>query len=235
MTMRNLWVAMSVALCAGLVMLASFAAEPAKPTDPKAAAAPAGQPEFKLPPGWTKEDLEACMLAGTPGKNQEVLLQGVGVWTGKTTMFMGPDGPPMTSDSKSTVTKIMDGRFTKVDMEGDMPGMGPYHGVGIYGYDNVAGKFVSTWIDNHSTGIMTGTGELSPDGKTFTWRYSFNCPLTKKPAVMREVETTTGSNTKVLEMFGPDPKTGKEYKMMRVEMTRSAAKAPAATSAAPAK
>ena len=31
----------------------------------------------------------------------------------------------------------MDGRFIKVEVEGEMPGMGPFHGFGIYGFDNV--------------------------------------------------------------------------------------------------
>jgi hypothetical protein len=37
---------------------------------------------------------------------------------------------------------------------------------------------------------------------------------------MREVETVTGPNSKTLEMFGTDPKSGKEFKMMRIELTR---------------
>jgi hypothetical protein len=37
---------------------------------------------------------------------------------------------------------------------------------------------------------------------------------------MREVDTVTGPNSKTLEMFGPDPKTGKEFKMMTIELTK---------------
>jgi hypothetical protein len=37
---------------------------------------------------------------------------------------------------------------------------------------------------------------------------------------MREIETVTGPNTKTLEMFATDPKSGKEYKMMRVELAK---------------
>ena len=67
---------------------------------------------------------------------------------------------------------------------------------------------------------MTGTGTLSADGKTMTWNYNYHCPITKKPAVMRQVETNTGPNAKTLEMFGNDPKSGKEFKMMSMEMAR---------------
>jgi hypothetical protein len=180
----------------------------------------AGQPEMKLPAGWTMEDMQAFMEAATPGKMQQRLAQEAGVWTCKTTMWMNPGAEPIMSEGKTTVTPIMDGRYTKAEMEGEMPGMGPYHGYAIYGYDNVAKQFVSTWIDNFSTGFANGVGKLSDDGKTLTWEFTASCPITKKPVVMREIETWTGPNTKRFDMFGTDPKSGKEFQMMKIEMTR---------------
>jgi hypothetical protein len=135
-------------------------------------------------------------------------------------MWMAPGAEAMKSACTSTVTTMMDGRYLKCEMAGEMPGMGPFNGFGLVGFDNVSQKFVGNWIDNHSTGIMNGEGELSPDGKTLTWRYTYNCPVTKKPAVMREVERMTGENTKTLEMFGNDPKSGKEFKMMSIDFTK---------------
>ena len=198
--------------------IGSFAtAEEPKPATPPAP----GQGEMQLPPGWTEADMQAYAKAATPGKQHEFLVKGAGEWHGKNSMWMGPDAKePMVSESTTTVTPIMDGRYVKVEVNGEMPGMGPYKGMGIYGYDNMAEKFVSNWIDNHSTGIMQGEGTLSPDGKTLTWTFTFHCPINDKPTTMREVETITGENTKTLEMFGADPKTGKEYKMMRIELTR---------------
>ena len=196
------------------------AAKDAKPAAPAAAAAPAGQPEMKLPPGWTMEDMTKVMQAGQPGKMHERLAQGAGTWDCKTTMWMAPGSDPMTSAGTTTAAPFMDGRYLKVEMAGEMPGMGPYRGFGLYGYDNVAGKFTSMWVDNHSTGIMTSTGELSADGKVMTWTYSYHCPLSKKPCAMREVETVTGPTTKTLEMFGTEPKSGKEYKMMSIALTK---------------
>ena len=178
------------------------------------------QPEMKLPPGWTMEDMQACIMAGTPGEQHEHLAKSVGQWHGATTMWM-PDGAEMPeSECKLTVTPMMDGRYTKVEWKGDMPGMGPYHGFGINGFDNVSQKFVSVWLDNHNTGIMQGSGELSDDGKTINWEFTHNCPVTKKPTIFREVETQTGPTSKTIEMHATDPKSGKEYKMMFVELTK---------------
>jgi hypothetical protein len=215
MTRKNLLATLIAVTCldaiAGTIVIAQ------EPKDAKSA----GQPELKLPPGWTAEDMQAVMLAGAPGKMHEHLAKDVGVWHGKNTMWMAPGAEPMKSESTSTITPMMDGRFTKLEVAGEMPGMGPFHAIGITGFDNVSQKFVSTWIDNHGTGMMNGTGELSRDGKTLTWRFSYNCPVTKKPAVMRQVETTTGPKTKTLEMFAAEPKSGKVYKMMSIELTKT--------------
>jgi Protein of unknown function (DUF1579) len=199
----------------GTVGLVSFAtAEPAK------GAAPAGAPEMQLPPGWTKEDMQACMDAAVPGKMHEWLAKGVGTWEGKNTMWMFAGAPPMESKSTCTITSTMDGKFFRVEHNGEMPGMGPFNGFGLYGYDNVSQKFVGTWIDNMGTGMMQGTGELASDGTTLNWTYTYNCPINKKPTTMREVEKITGPNTRTLEMFMPDPKTGVEYQMLKIEFTK---------------
>jgi len=176
--------------------------------------------EMQLPPGWTAEDMQAVIAAGTPGKMHEHLAQDIGTWRCKSKTWMAPDTEPITSEGTSTVKPLMDGRFTQVEMNGEMPGMGPYNGLCIYGYDNVSQQFVSTWIDNHGTGMMNGVGELSEDGKTITWEYTGNCPIAHKPITMREVDTITGPNTRTLEMFGTPPKGGEEYKMMSIELTK---------------
>ena len=42
------------------------------------------------------------------------------------------------------------------------------------------------------------------------------------PTVTSEVETTTRPDTKTLEMCGTHPKSGPEFNMMRLELTRQA-------------
>ncbi|MFO0861662.1 MAG: DUF1579 domain-containing protein [Phycisphaerales bacterium] len=203
----------SIGLAAAIGALAL--AEPAKEMKP------AGQPaEMQLPPGWTPEDFQACVAAGTPGDMQKFLAEGAGTWQGKTQSWMAPDTPAMNGECICVITPMMDGRFVKSEFTGEFPGMGPFSGLGLYGFDNVSKKFVSSWIDNQSTGMMQGTGEVSPDRKTLTWKLTYNCPINKKPAIMREIETITGPNTKTMEMWTTDPKSGKEYKMMLIEFTR---------------
>lgn len=206
----SLIVAMGLVIAVGSRAIA----QPSKDTKP------AGQPEMQLPPGWTPADMQACMAAATPGKMHEHLAKSVGVWQGKNRMWMYPGAEPMKTESTATITPMLDGRFIKCEIAGEMPGMGPFNGFGLYGFDNVAQKFQATWVDNCGTGIMNGVGELSSDGKIMTWKFSYHCPITKKPVSLREIETITGPNSKTLEMFGIDPKSGKEFKMMEIAFTR---------------
>lgn len=178
------------------------------------------QAEGQLPPGWTAEDMQAFVAAATPGKEHEFLKREIGDWTCETTMWMTPDSEAIESVGTATVKPLFDGRYTQVEWKGDMPGMGPYNGLGTYGYDNVKKKYVSTWMDNMSTGMMVGEGELSEDGKKLTWEYKGHCPIQKKEITMRQIETITSPTTKTLEFHGPDPKTGKDYKHMEIKLTK---------------
>ncbi len=209
---------------AALAAIAGSIALAQPPRDAKPAQPPA-QPDMQLPPGMTQEMMQACMEAGTPGPHHAYLGKLAGVWTGKTTMWMTLGAEPMVSECTATYAPIMDGRYLRCEITGDMPGMGPFNGFALYGFDNVGQKFQSTWIDNMGTGMMTGTGELASDGSTLNWKFTYNCPIQKKAVVMREIERRTGADSFTLEMFGPDPVSGKEYKCMEIAFTRSSARA----------
>lgn len=225
--MKNRYVILSTVLASGLLASSAFAqdhaaakpapkAQPDKAAAPAAPAAPAGMDEKAM-----AQMMEAYMKAAQPGKMHEHLAKSVGNWEGKVKMWMAPGAPPQESACTSTVTSVFDGRYTKIEAAGEMPGMGPFHGLGLYGYDNVSKKFQSVWIDNMGTGMMIGTGELSEDGKTLTWNCTMNDAMTGKPAACREVDHFDNDNTMRLEMFGQDP-SGKEYKAMEITYTRTA-------------
>jgi len=196
--------------------------KPVKPEMPAAAAA-AQDHGMELPPGWTAEDMQACMMAGMPGEMQQMLVDGAGVWKGTCKMWMAPDTEAMENECTTVVTPILDGRYVTVEMTGEMPGMGPFKGMGINAFDNVSQKFQGTWIDSFSTQIMFGTGEINSARDTITWDFTYNCPIKKAPVKMREIQRNTGKDSMSLEMHTTDPKSGKEYKMMEISMKRVAA------------
>jgi hypothetical protein len=194
-----------VALVAGSLAIAQNAQNPSE-VSPDAAA-----------------QMQACIEAGTPGKQHQRLAALVGVWRGRTQMYFGPGSEPARGSCTWTATSIYGGRYIKAELNAAIPGFaGAFEGVGYAGFDNVSQKFVSTWLDSHSTGIMNGVGELTESGgrATFTWTYVTNCPVTRKPSTVREVQTITGDNAMTFEMFTPDPATGEEFKCMHIDFTR---------------
>jgi len=103
-----------------------------------------------------------------------------GEWTCKVKYQSDPSQPWQESQSTATITSLMDGRYIQENDSGQMGGM-PFSGMGLYGFDNVSGKYVSNWIDNMGTGMMASVGTADASGKVITWIGTMNDPVTGKP------------------------------------------------------
>jgi hypothetical protein len=142
-----------------------------------------------------------------------------GEWTCKVKYQMDPSQPWQESQSTATITALMDGRYIQEVDAGQMGGM-PFSGMGLYGFDNVSGKYVSTWIDNMGTGIETSVGTPDASGKVITWIATMNDPMTGKAKSSRMVTTVVDDNHHTIEMFGVPPGGKKEMKMMTIDYVR---------------
>jgi len=163
---------------------------------------------------------KAWMEFATPGDMQKMLAKSDGVWSGENTMWMEDGGKPMTSTSTTTNKMIFDGRYQSSEHKGNFMGM-PFEGMSITGYDNAKKKFVSTWIDNMGTGLMNMEGDWDASKKSIEFKGKMTDPTRPgKNCNMREVYTFVDDTHQTLEMYGPDSKTGKEYKTMEIKYTK---------------
>jgi hypothetical protein len=163
---------------------------------------------------------KAWMEYATPGEMHKMMAKSDGTWTGENTMWMENGGKPLMSKSEATNKMMYDGRYQISNHKGDFMGM-PFEGMSIVGYDNSKKKFVSTWIDNMGTGIMHGEGDWNPSAKSVEFKGKMTDPSRPgKDCDFREVFTFIDDNTQKMEMYGPDSKTGKEYKTMEIKYTR---------------
>jgi hypothetical protein len=164
-----------------------------------------------------KAEMEAYMKAGTPGAPHKALAATVGTYDVSSKSWQAAGAPPM--EEKGTVTRSMalDGRVLVEEFKGSMMGM-PFTGHGMRGYDNVTGKYWSTWMDSMSTGMMVSHGTCdAKNACTFTG--SWNDPIKKGPVTSRMTSRWTSPTTEIFEMYGPG-KDGKEFKMMELTYTR---------------
>ncbi|MFN1218338.1 DUF1579 domain-containing protein [Chryseobacterium kwangjuense] len=173
---------------------------------------------------WKPVDSAAAMKAwmeySTPGEMQKTLAASDGNWTGTTTTWMENGGKPVTSQSECTNKMILGGRYQHSMYKGNFMGM-PFEGMSIMGYDNTKKKFVSTWVDNMGTGIMHAEGDWNSSKKSIELKGKMTDPARPgEECDFREVYTFTDANNHMMEMYGPDSKTGKEYKTMEIKFTR---------------
>lgn len=164
--------------------------------------------------------MKSWMEYATPGEMHKMLAKSDGTWTGETTMWMENGAKPMMSKSEATNKMMYGGRYQITNHKGDFMGM-PFEGMSIVGYDNSKKKFVSTWIDNMGTGMMHSEGDWNASTKSVEFKGKMTDPSRPgKDCDFREVFTFVDDNTQKLEMYGPDSKTGKEYKTMEIKYTR---------------
>jgi len=161
--------------------------------------------------GWKES-----MALGEPHK---MLAKSNGTWTGEVTMWMADGAPPMKSTSTSVNTMLLGGLYQQSKHKGEVMGM-PFEGESTVAYDNVEKKYVSTWIDNMGTGILVMTGNWDDASKSINFSGKMKNPANGLECTMREVFKVNDDDHQTLEMYGPDPKTGKEFKTMEIKYTR---------------
>ena len=188
-----------------------------------AAALPAAAQDAKPQSGQPKMSpeeaamMEAYQKAGTPGAQHAAMARTAGTYDLKIRSWNKPDAPPMEETGTATRKMMLEGRVLAEDMQSKMMGQ-PFTGHGMQGYDNVTGKWWSTWNDSMSTGLMVSEGTCDEAGAcTFTG--SWNDPVTKGKTTARMTTKWTSPNVEVFEMYTPGPD-GKEMKMMEITYTK---------------
>ena len=164
-----------------------------------------------------KAEMEAYMKAGAPGPEHKRLASAAGTYNVKMKNWHEPGGPALEETGTATRMMALDGRVLVEQFQGTMMGSS-FTGHGMTGYDNVTGKYWSTWNDSMSTGLMVSEGTC--DAKmACTFTGSWNDPIKKAPVKSRMTARWTNPTTEVFEMYGPDKK-GAEMKIMEITYSR---------------
>jgi hypothetical protein len=155
----------------------------------------------------------------TPGAMHQQMAKDSGTWNEEMTFWMGADDTkPQKSTAVVQTKMILNGLYQEAIHTGNIMGMA-FEGRNTLAYDNATQQYVSTWIDNMSSGIMIMKGNYDPASKTVKMEGEITDPLTKKTKKVREVMTVVDENTQTMEMYDTAPN-GEEYKSMAIIMTR---------------
>ena len=167
------------------------------------------------PPQMSPEEqaaMAAYAKAGTPGAEHRTLAAMAGDYDLTVKSWYGP-GEPATDTGTATRRMILGDRVLVEEVKAQMMGQ-PFNGQGLHGFDNVTGRYWSTWNDSMSTGVMVSEGSCDANGAC-TYQGRHNDAVSKQPMTTRMTTRWTDPSTEVFEMYGPGPD-GKETKMMEI-------------------
>ncbi len=184
---------------------------------------PASADHHEKPKGKAKEGdpqamMEAYAKAGEPVEQHRQLAKMAGKWNLAMKSWMDPKQPPMESTGTAETKAILGDRFVQTTVTSTMAGQ-PFSGVALTGYDKAKKKFVGTWVDSMTTGIMRSEGTMDAAGKTLTMQMTGTDPLTGKESRMRIVTRWDGDDKMTDEFY--ERKGGKEMKTMEIVYTRA--------------
>jgi hypothetical protein len=162
------------------------------------------------------EVMEWMMKMGQPGEPHKRLAEFGGSWDAAGT-FSSPSMGEMKSTGKSTNAMILDGRYLKMDYEGQMMGA-PFVGTGFLGYNNIHQRYEMLWIDNWSTQLQVAEGTCIEEGTKLEFRMSMDGPKGAK-FPMRMVFGFPAEGKWMLQNYSQHE--GKEVKDMEIVYTRS--------------
>jgi hypothetical protein len=148
-----------------------------------------------------------------PGPEHEMFKEDAGMWDATVEMFMTPDGKPAVSKGVETNTIGCGGLCLITDFKSEMMGQ-PFHGHGTSTWDPAKKKYVGSWTDSMSSGLMIGESTWDPAKKTMTgWMEGPD--MTGKMVKSRSTVEYRPDGTRVFTMYAPGPD-GKEAVGMKI-------------------
>jgi uncharacterized protein DUF1579 len=158
-----------------------------------------------------------------PGPEHAIFKDAAGTWDAKVESFMAPGAPPSVSTGTETSRVGCGGLCLITDFKSSFamaPGAPPvpFEGHGTDTYDVSKKKYVGSWTDSMSAGLLTSESTYDAATKTMTG-FMQGPDMTGQVTKMKSTSVMKDANTRVFEMYnvGPD---GKETLGMRITYTR---------------
>ena len=162
--------------------------------------------------------MEMMEKLAQPGEYHQLFEDFVGTWTADVSMWIAPNTPPVVTKGQATFELIFGGRFLYSDFLGEYMGE-PFKGINIMGYDNAKEQFVSIWLDNSTTALLSSTGTYDKNTKRFRFYAKSFDPMSGQTVEMRD-EAYFASEDEYISVTYTKTEGGKEFKSMEMKYTR---------------
>jgi hypothetical protein len=165
-----------------------------------------------------EEIADVLRMAMTPGEAQAKLEYMVGTFDVTIRTWVDPAEPPIESMATSVSTWVLGKRYVQQMLAGYVLGES-WSGIGYAGFDNVSKKYVATYMDSGSTGMLWFTGTMSKTGDIATMTATTNDEVTGEPVPIEMRVSVAPTGDHVTELWLGDA-TGVMSKVMELQYTR---------------
>jgi hypothetical protein len=143
----------------------------------------------------------------------EILEQDVGEWHARVEVRPLPGAP--VQESEGTLSCRMCGPWLVSDFRNHTSG---FEGHGLSGWDSVAGRYVSTWVDPRRRGLVVMDGDWDDEERTMTFVGQMTRPDGSRMR-WREVTERPEPDVRIFRSLVPGP-AGAEFEVMTVRYDR---------------
>lgn len=180
-------------------------------------AAGAGAQNSKTPTADTAV-VKAMIAAMEPGEGQKRLEGLVGTFDVKIRTWLDTSQPPIESVGVAVGQWVLGKRYVQVMLSGFTLGE-PFDVIGYAGFDNVAKKYVTTYMDSGGTGMEWFTGTMDPDGKSAKMTATTFDAITLKPVTVEMRLRFLANGDHITELWQAEPN-AKMVQVMELQYTR---------------
>jgi hypothetical protein len=173
--------------------------------------------EGEAPAAMSEE--ERILQLGNPGPQHERLEWRLGAWAGEVTYWPFPGAAPVTAAATSTASWVLDGRWVRQEFRSEVNGK-PFEGLGLLGYDRIAGQYVSMWLDSTSTGVLTLVGDCEGECRELVLAGTRVDPQTSKEYGVRQVVRRLDDDRFMVEFYD-ELDDGSMFKSLEIRWQRS--------------
>lgn len=138
-----------------------------------------------------------------------------GHWTVRQSIWTTPKTPPVVDHGTATYAMVLGGHHLRQNLR--IASTKPFEGLGYIGYDDVTGKYYSSWMDTNFPGIVLAHGDYDAASRTYT----FTGEMANKggaPVPVREVMRIADSSHFVYEYY--ETRGGKEALAVSLQYAR---------------
>lgn len=157
--------------------------------------------------------LDAWSRAWTPGEAHERLASRAGLWKLTTRTWADPSEEPVVTETTAVREMVLGGRYLQEHLVGEIQGI-PFEARGYLGYDNVTGRWWSTWMDTLSTAVVLTTGTRDPQADEIVLTGEYADPLTGETRSVRTIHRFLDVDTEAFEWW--EVRDGTHVKTMEI-------------------